>query len=45
MDIIMAAVRTACTAPSGAHLQPWTFVIVHNQKAKDKIRKWCGKGL
>ncbi|EER19777.1 iodotyrosine dehalogenase, putative, partial [Perkinsus marinus ATCC 50983] len=38
MDIIMAAVRTACTAPSGAHLQPWTFVIVHNQKAKDKIR-------
>ncbi|KAF4725164.1 hypothetical protein FOZ63_014417, partial [Perkinsus olseni] len=38
LSVVMTAVRTACTAPSGAHLQPWTFVIVHNQQAKERIR-------
>ncbi|KAF4666096.1 hypothetical protein FOZ61_010198 [Perkinsus olseni] len=38
LSVIMTAVRTACTAPSGAHLQPWTFVIVQNQQAKERIR-------
>ncbi|KAF4718802.1 hypothetical protein FOZ63_002252, partial [Perkinsus olseni] len=38
LSVVMTAVRTACTAPSGAHLQPWTFVIVQNQQAKERIR-------
>ena len=27
------------TAPSGAHLQPWTFVAVSNQELKTKMRE------
>ena len=27
-DVIETAIRTASTAPSGAHMQPWTFVAV-----------------
>ncbi|XP_076643804.1 iodotyrosine deiodinase isoform X2 [Halictus rubicundus] len=26
------------TAPSGAHTEPWTFVVVSNQKVKEQIR-------
>ena len=29
-ELIELAVRTASTAPSGAHLQPWTFVAISN---------------
>ena len=27
-ELIELAIRTASTAPSGAHLQPWTFVAI-----------------
>jgi len=32
------AVRTASTAPSGAHMQPWTFVLVGDLEKKREIR-------
>ena len=38
-SLIEAAIKTAGTAPSGAHLQPWTFVSISNQKLKQKIRQ------
>ena len=37
-DIIEQALRAAGTAPSGANLQPWHFVVVSGPKAKKKIR-------
>ena len=37
-ELIELAVLTASTAPSGAHLQPWTFVAVANQELKSSIR-------
>ena len=33
------AIKTAGTAPSGAHLQPWTFVAISNEELKLKIRQ------
>ena len=38
-ELIELAIRTASTAPSGAHLQPWTFVAVSNPELKAQIRK------
>ena len=38
-SLIDAAIKTAGTAPSGAHLQPWTFVAISNQELKQKIRQ------
>jgi iodotyrosine deiodinase len=32
-------IRTASTAPSGAHKQPWTFCLVGNAGLKQKIRE------
>jgi len=37
-ELIDLAVRTAGSAPSGAHQQPWTFVVVGDQEIKQKIR-------
>ena len=37
-ELIELAIKTASTAPSGAHLQPWTFVAVTNQELKSSIR-------
>ena len=37
-DLIEYAIRTAGTAPSGAHQQPWTFVAVSDQSVKERIR-------
>lgn len=37
-DLIELAIRTAGTAPSGAHLQPWTFVAVSDDKLKERMR-------
>jgi nitroreductase len=37
-DLIESAIRTAATAPSGAHQQPWTFVAVSNPDLKQRIR-------
>ena len=37
--VIEQIVRTASTAPSGAHKQPWTFCIVESPEIKKEIRK------
>lgn len=37
-SLIETAIRTASTAPSGAHRQPWTFVITGDDEIKRKIR-------
>ena len=36
--LIRSAIRTAGTAPSGAHMQPWTFVAVDDPAIKREIR-------
>lgn len=36
--LIELAIRTASTAPSGAHQQPWTFVAVGDPDTKWRIR-------
>ncbi|MFC8721890.1 nitroreductase family protein [Kitasatospora sp. NPDC057198] len=33
------AVRTAATAPSGAHVQPWRFVVITNPERKRRLRE------
>jgi iodotyrosine deiodinase len=38
-DLIEQAIRTAATAPSGAHQQPWTFVAVADPRLKAQIRE------
>lgn len=37
-ELVQNAVETAGTAPSGAHLQPWTFVVVSDPQVKRRIR-------
>jgi iodotyrosine deiodinase len=37
-ELIELAVHTASTAPSGAHRQPWTFVLVGDPQLKREIR-------
>jgi len=37
-EIIDNIIKTASTAPSGAHKQPWTFCVVANPEIKSKIR-------
>jgi iodotyrosine deiodinase len=38
-ELIELAIRTAGTAPSGAHQQPWTFVAIADPTLKEKIRE------
>ena len=38
-DIIENALKAASTAPSGANLQPWHFVVVSGAETKKKIRE------
>ncbi|KAL1457826.1 hypothetical protein WDU94_008018 [Cyamophila willieti] len=38
-EIIHNIIRTAGTSPSGAHTEPWTFVIVSDKDMKEKIRE------
>jgi iodotyrosine deiodinase len=38
LDVVRDAIRTAGTAPSGAHMQPWTFVLVTDPAKKREIR-------
>jgi len=38
-DIIETALRAANTAPSGANLQPWHFVVISGAGTKKKIRR------
>lgn len=37
-EMIATAIRTASSAPSGAHMQPWTFVAVSDPAIKQRIR-------
>jgi iodotyrosine deiodinase len=37
-ELIEIAIRTASTAPSGAHRQPWRFVVVGDPAIKREIR-------
>lgn len=37
-EIIENLIKTASTAPSGAHKQPWTFCVVENPEIKKQIR-------
>ena len=37
-EVVEHAIRTAGTAPSGAHKQPWHFVLVGDPKIKREIR-------
>jgi iodotyrosine deiodinase len=37
-EIIENCIKSAGTAPSGANLQPWHFVVVSNTEIKKKIR-------
>ena len=38
-ELIELAVQTAGTAPSGAHMQPWTYVAVANPELKASMRE------
>lgn len=38
-ELIERAIATAGTAPSGANLQPWRFVVVRDAEVKRKIRE------
>jgi len=38
IEILENIIKTASTAPSGAHKQPWTFCVVSNSDIKSKIR-------
>ncbi len=37
-ELVENAIATAGTAPSGAHQQPWTFVVVSDPEVKRRIR-------
>lgn len=39
LEVIAAALRAAATAPSGANLQPWRFVVVTDAATKAAIRR------
>lgn len=43
MELIEKAIATAGTAPSGANMQPWRFVVVRDQDVKRKIREAAEK--
>jgi iodotyrosine deiodinase len=38
-ELIENAIRAAGTAPSGAHQQPWTFVVVSDPETKRRLRE------
>ncbi len=38
-ELIERAIQIAGTAPSGAHKQPWTFVVISSATAKQAIRE------
>lgn len=38
-DVIEHCLQAAGTAPSGANMQPWSFVVVENQGVKHQIRE------
>lgn len=38
LEVIENIIKTASTAPSGAHKQPWTFCLISDPEIKRKIR-------
>lgn len=38
-ELVELAIKTASTAPSGAHRQPWTFVLTGDSDVKRQIRE------
>jgi iodotyrosine deiodinase len=42
-EVIENIIKSASTAPSGAHKQPWTFCAVSNSDIKSKIREAAEK--
>lgn len=38
-EVIENIIKTASSAPSGAHKQPWTFCVISNKELKHKIRE------
>jgi len=42
-EVIEYVIKSAGTAPSGAHKQPWTFCAVSNPEIKEKIREAAEK--
>jgi iodotyrosine deiodinase len=38
-ELVRNAIETAGTSPSGAHQQPWTFVVVRDTDVKRRIRE------
>lgn len=39
VEVMENVIKTAGTAPSGAHTEPWTFVVVRDPDVKHKIRE------
>lgn len=39
VDLLESAIRVAATAPSGAHVQPWRFVLVSDPERKRRLRE------
>ena len=42
-EVIENIIKTAGSAPSGAHKQPWTFCVISDKKLKSKIRELAEK--
>ncbi|REJ75509.1 MAG: nitroreductase family protein [Acidobacteria bacterium] len=42
-ELVEKAILAAGTAPSGAHMQPWRFVVVRDPEIKTKIREAAEK--
>lgn len=38
LEVMQNILKTASTAPSGAHKQPWTFCLISNKSLKAKLR-------
>src|ERR1044071_7538207 len=38
-EVVKAAIRAASTAPSGANLQPWRFVVMTDPEEKRRLRE------
>ncbi|WNV89274.1 nitroreductase family protein [Umezawaea sp. Da 62-37] len=38
-QLVLDAIAVASTAPSGAHQQPWTFVVVKDKEVRARIRE------
>lgn len=38
-EVLLNAIKTAGTAPSGANCQPWFFALIESQEMREKIRR------